>query len=77
MQHDLAVLQPQLEAAMEEAKVMLENVEKERIAVDKASFYVKEDEKIANFQAEAAIALKTECENDLALAIPILEGKSA
>lgn len=76
MQHDLAVLRPQLEAAMEEAKVMLENVDNERAAVDIASHHVKEDEIVANVQAEAAIALKTECENDLALAIPILEGKA-
>ncbi|KAF6216208.1 hypothetical protein GE061_000548 [Apolygus lucorum] len=73
MQHDLAVLQPQLKTAMDAARVMFENVEKERITVDKASYHVMEDEKVANIQAEAAIALKTECENDLALAIPILE----
>lgn len=42
--------------------------------VEIVSSRVKEDEAKANIQAEAATALKEECEADLALAIPVLEG---
>ncbi|XP_014249835.1 dynein heavy chain 12, axonemal-like isoform X2 [Cimex lectularius] len=77
MQHDLELLQPQLKESVDETQEMLNGVEKERHIVDAASAQVREDEKAANEQADAAVTLKIECENDLALAIPILEDATA
>lgn len=50
-------------------------IEAETVQIEKGSALVHEDEKIAKIQATAANELKTECEADLAQAIPILEGK--
>lgn len=75
MQHDLEKLQPQLQIAANETVKMMEVIERETTQVEKASALVREDEKVAKVQATAANGLKTECEADLALAIPILEGK--
>ncbi|KAL1115992.1 hypothetical protein AAG570_005487 [Ranatra chinensis] len=73
MQKDLEELQPQLKKAALQTQAMLKVIEHETIEVEKTSERVREDEKVANAQAAAATALKTECENDLAIAIPILE----
>ena len=48
-------------------------IEKESVEVEAASKQVKEDESKANKQAEEAQALKSECESDLAEALPALE----
>lgn len=74
MQTELEKLQPQLTCAADETLKMMEVIERETVQVEKASALVREDEKIAKIQAHAANELKTECEADLALAIPILEG---
>ncbi|CAH1394131.1 unnamed protein product [Nezara viridula] len=73
MQKDLESLQPALKKAAEETLKMLKVIETETFEVEKASERVRSDEEIANEQAMSAMGLKTECENDLALAIPILE----
>lgn len=75
MQVDLEELQPKLKVAAIETSEMMEVIEKETKQVEIVSSRVKEDEAKANIQAEAATALKEECEADLALAIPVLEGR--
>ncbi|CAH0561300.1 unnamed protein product [Brassicogethes aeneus] len=72
MQVSLAALQPQLKEMSDKATVMLKQIEKETIQVEKSSALVKEDEKMANKQAAISQALKLECESDLAEAMPIL-----
>ncbi|KAJ1520032.1 hypothetical protein ONE63_004262 [Megalurothrips usitatus] len=73
MQTELTNLQPRLAHAVRESSKMLAIIEQETIKVEQATDLVREDEKVANLQAEASQALKSECEADLALAIPILE----
>ncbi|KAI4463384.1 dynein heavy chain family protein [Holotrichia oblita] len=73
MQKNLAELHPQLKVLTEKAINMTNQIETETITVEKASALVKEDEKVANIQAAAAQTLKSECEAELALAIPVLE----
>ncbi|KAE8738437.1 hypothetical protein FOCC_FOCC016088 [Frankliniella occidentalis] len=73
MQTELTNLQPRLAQAVRESSKMLSIIEQETIKVEQATDLVREDEKVANAQAEASQALKSECEADLALAIPILE----
>ncbi|KAG8256357.1 Dynein heavy chain 12, axonemal [Homalodisca vitripennis] len=73
MQKELEALQPQLQVAADETEKMMKVIERETVTIDKASGLVREDEKVAKIQAAAANNLKTECEADLALAIPILE----
>ena len=46
--------------------------EKESIEVAKVEKVVKADEEVANDQAKVAKAIKDECDNDLAQAMPIL-----
>jgi dynein heavy chain len=74
MQNDLEILQPRLKEAAGETEQMLAIIEKETAEVEIASKMVRNDEKVANIQAGAATQLKNECEAELALAIPILEG---
>lgn len=74
MKEDLFKLQPQLQQAQKDTEEMMVMISRETVEVEKATARVQEDEKVANVQAEAANELKTECEADLALAIPVLEG---
>lgn len=76
MKDDLFKLQPQLQQAQKDTEKMMVMISRETIEVEKATARVQEDEKIANVQAEEANALKKECETDLALAIPVLEGNN-
>lgn len=73
MQKALEAYQPQLLAMTNKAIEMTKQIATETIEVEKASNQVKKEEKVANVQAAKAQALKSECEADLALAIPILE----
>ncbi|VVC44482.1 Dynein heavy chain, domain-2,Dynein heavy chain domain,Dynein heavy chain, P-loop containing D4 domain,P- [Cinara cedri] len=73
MKEDLFKLQPQLQQAQKDTEEMMTMISRETVEVGKATARVQEDEKVANVQAEAANELKTECEADLALAIPVLE----
>jgi len=73
MKEELINLQPKLAAAVSESNKIVAIIERESVKVERATALVREDEKLANKQAEASQALKAECEADLALAIPILE----
>ncbi|XP_050526602.1 dynein axonemal heavy chain 12 isoform X2 [Daktulosphaira vitifoliae] len=73
MKEDLFKLQPQLQKAQKDTEEMMIIISRETVEVEKATARVQEDEKVANVQANAANELKTECEADLALAIPVLE----
>ncbi|XP_051153293.1 dynein axonemal heavy chain 3-like [Leptopilina boulardi] len=73
MKKVLMTLRPQLESSAEQTRITMEEVENENLAVEKATIIVKDEEKIANDKAEIAGKLRTECETDLAVAIPILE----
>lgn len=74
MKEDLFILQPKLQIAQKDTEKMMIMISRETAEVEKATARVQADEKVANVQAEAANELKSECEADLALAIPILEG---
>lgn len=73
MQKTLTVLQPQLAQSATLTNQTMKRIETENITVEKASKQVKMEEDYANEQAEVAQALKTECEADLAEALPVLE----
>ncbi|KAI8840277.1 hypothetical protein BC829DRAFT_446998 [Chytridium lagenaria] len=72
MQVDLSELQPQLKKTSEETSEMLIKIEKESIEVEATRQIVSADEAVASEKAEQATAMKTECENDLATALPML-----
>ncbi|XP_072377782.1 dynein axonemal heavy chain 7-like [Diabrotica undecimpunctata] len=73
MQRVLAEYKPQLAEMTAKAIEMTEQIALETIEVEKASELVRQDEKIASEQAIVAQILKSECEAELAQAIPILE----
>lgn len=69
----LTELKPQLEASAKETTETMKQIETEEASVKRATVLVKRDENIANAQAEVAKQLKTECEADLAEALPALD----
>ena len=73
MKKVLTILRPQLESSAQQTLSTMEEIANENLAVEKATIIVKDEEAIANQKAEIAGALRTECETDLAVAIPILE----
>ncbi|XP_053982803.1 dynein axonemal heavy chain 7 [Hylaeus volcanicus] len=73
MRVTLSGLRPQLEASAKETAETMRKIETENVSVEKARILVKRDEDVANVQAEVAMNLKTECEADLAEALPALE----
>ncbi|XP_024883298.1 dynein heavy chain 7, axonemal-like [Temnothorax curvispinosus] len=73
MKATLTILKPQLELSAQQTVITMKEVENENITVERATIQVKQEEEIANKKAEIAGTLKTECEADLAVAIPILE----
>ncbi|KOC62554.1 Dynein heavy chain 7, axonemal [Habropoda laboriosa] len=73
MRITLSQLRPQLEASAKETADTMKEIETENIGIEKARILVKRDEDMANVQAEVAMTLKTECEKDLAAALPALE----
>eukprot|EP00116_Pleurobrachia_bachei_P000103 sb/3460365/ len=77
MQIELRELQPQLVITAEENEKMMVHIEKESVEVEKMSKLVRADEEVASAKAKEATALKEECENDLAEAIPALEAALA
>ncbi|XP_022247843.1 dynein heavy chain 7, axonemal-like [Limulus polyphemus] len=77
MQTELTELQPQLVIASQQVDEIMIVVEKESAEVAEVERVVKADEAIANEQAEAAQAIKNECDTDLAEAVPILEAALA
>jgi dynein heavy chain len=72
MQQDLSELQPQLKKTSEETSDMLVKIEKESVEVEATRSVVAADEAIASEKAEQATAIKTDCEKDLATALPLL-----
>ena len=77
MQIDLQELQPQLKKTTEETVEMLAKIEKESVEVESTRKTVSADEAIASSKAEESTAMKTECENDLAEALPLLNAALA
>ncbi|XP_055378973.1 dynein axonemal heavy chain 12 [Condylostylus longicornis] len=73
MSKELNDLQPKLVKMAENSQKMMEEISVETIAATAAAEQVKKDEIVAKAQAEAAEILKSECEKDLAKAIPVLE----
>ncbi|RZF38562.1 hypothetical protein LSTR_LSTR006157 [Laodelphax striatellus] len=73
MQDDLVKLQPALQVAAQNVKDILVKVEEESADVAKVEEVVKADEAVANEQAQAAQAIKDDCDANLAEALPILE----
>jgi dynein heavy chain len=72
MQSDLTDLQPQLKKTTEETVTMLTKIAKESVEVEETRKTVSADEADAAQKAESSSAMKMECENDLAEAIPLL-----
>ncbi|KAM4651998.1 dynein axonemal heavy chain 12 [Discoglossus pictus] len=73
MKKELVELQPKLEEAKVDNANMMKIIEKESAQVEAKSKIVRVDEETATQKATEAQALKTECESDLAEAIPALE----
>ncbi|XP_073981598.1 dynein axonemal heavy chain 7-like isoform X2 [Rhodnius prolixus] len=77
MEKDLRALQPKLQEAAVSVKQIMERVESDAIEVSEREKLVKGDEELANEQAEAAQAIKEECDENLAEAMPILDAALA
>ncbi|XP_014599968.1 PREDICTED: dynein heavy chain 7, axonemal-like [Polistes canadensis] len=73
MSTTLTILKPELELSAQRTIKTMKEVKHENLTVEKATILIKKEEGIANKKAEIAGALKSECEADLAVAIPILE----
>nr|XP_021153643.1 dynein heavy chain 12, axonemal isoform X1 [Columba livia]XP_021153644.1 dynein heavy chain 12, axonemal isoform X1 [Columba livia]XP_021153645.1 dynein heavy chain 12, axonemal isoform X1 [Columba livia]XP_021153646.1 dynein heavy chain 12, axonemal isoform X1 [Columba livia]XP_021153647.1 dynein heavy chain 12, axonemal isoform X1 [Columba livia]XP_021153648.1 dynein heavy chain 12, axonemal isoform X1 [Columba livia] len=73
MKQELVELQPKLEEAKLDNATIMKTIEIESAEVEEKRKTVKVDEEFATEKAEAAQALKNECESDLAEAIPALE----
>jgi dynein heavy chain len=77
MQIDLTELQPQLQKTSEETEEMLVKIAKDSKDAEATKIVVSAEEAAATKKAEEASAIKTECENDLAQAIPLLNAAIA
>ncbi|XP_044576956.1 dynein axonemal heavy chain 7 [Cotesia glomerata] len=78
MQETLKELQPMLVTAAQEVQKIVATVEKESLEVAEVEKVVKVDEEAALKVAAAAEEIKTECDDDLSAAMPILnEAQSA
>ncbi|XP_015173622.1 PREDICTED: dynein heavy chain 7, axonemal-like [Polistes dominula] len=73
MSTTLTILKPELELSAQRTITTMKEVKQENLTVEKATILIKKEEGIANKKAEIAAVLKSECEADLAVAIPILE----
>ncbi|OXA50010.1 Dynein heavy chain 7, axonemal [Folsomia candida] len=74
MQDELTKLQPALIEASKQVEEIVWKVEKESAEVAAVEIVVKADEAQAGEQAAAAMAIKTECDANLAEALPLLNG---
>lgn len=74
MQNELTKLQPALIEASRQVEDIVRKVEKESIEVADVEKVVKADEAQAGEQAAAAMAIKQECDAELAEALPLLNG---
>lgn len=77
MQVELRDLQPKLVVAQKEVDEVMKVIEVDSVEVAKTEKIVKADEAVANEQANAAKAIKDECDKELGEAIPILESALA
>jgi dynein heavy chain, axonemal len=77
MQKDLSELQPQLKLTSQETSEMLVKIEKESVEVEATRSVVAAEEAVATEKADSATAIKTECEADLAVALPLLNSALA
>lgn len=77
MKEELVALQPQLQIAQKETDQAMVEIEASSKDVAEQQKIVAADEAIANEQAQAAKAIKDECDSDLAEAIPILNSALA
>ncbi|KAI8910835.1 dynein heavy chain and region D6 of dynein motor-domain-containing protein, partial [Gorgonomyces haynaldii] len=77
MQIDLTNLQPQLQKTTEETVTMLAKIQVETVEVEETKKTVSADEAVASESAAKAQAMKQECENDLAEALPLLNAALA
>ncbi|KAJ3020398.1 UNVERIFIED_CONTAM: Dynein heavy chain 7, axonemal [Siphonaria sp. JEL0065] len=77
MQIDLSDLQPQLKKTSEETSEMLVKIAKESVDVEATRSVVAAEEAIASAKANESTAIKTDCENDLATALPLLNAALA
>ncbi|XP_058476444.1 dynein axonemal heavy chain 3-like [Solea solea] len=73
MQEELTALQPDLIQTSAETDQMMLKIEGETKEVDAKKLVVSGDEKVANEAAAAAKVIKSECEQDLAEAMPALD----
>ncbi|XP_029912440.1 dynein heavy chain 12, axonemal [Myripristis murdjan] len=73
MKKELVDLQPKLEQAKTDNTKIMKVIEVESVEVEAKSKVVRVDEEAATIKANEAQALKSECESDLAEAIPALE----
>ena len=73
MQKELKDLQPVLRVSQKETAELMVVIQQRLPGVEETRAVVKKDADIANAEAEKVAATKKECEDDLAVAIPILE----
>ena len=77
MQQELVALQPQLVETSKETEQLMVKIEKDTVEAEAKKEVVAADEAVANAAAAAAQAIKDECENDLAEALPALNAALA
>lgn len=77
MEKELKSLEPQIHLQGEKIKKMMEEIAAEAIDVGKIEANVKADEEVAGEQARAAQAIKDECDENLAEAMPIMDAALA
>lgn len=73
MQNELTALRPQLLETSDETERLMIKIEQDTIQVEAKKEIVACDEALANEAAAAAQAIRDDCENDLAEAIPALQ----
>jgi dynein heavy chain len=77
MQVELTALQPQLVVTQGEVAAKMVQIEADTVEVDAKKAVVAKDEAVAAAAADAANAIKEECEGDLAVALPALNAAMA
>eukprot|EP00795_Rhopilema_esculentum_P000293 gene293-9945_t len=73
MQEELKELQPELKETKIETEKLLKEIEKETAEVEKIKKVVEDEEATVNDQATKAQAIRDECQEKLAVALPALE----
>ena len=73
LQKELEALQPVLATSQKDTADLMDVIQKRLPGVEETRAVVKRDADIANAEAEKVAATKQECEDDLSVAMPILE----